>query len=172
MHRPVIMAFLVATCIFSITLPDVFATTDQNEITPVSSQEESDSLVYVENIHDLLNQVKTKYAQGDKEAALTLATSAYLDNFEFLELPLKEAGQRELVDEMEDLMRIELRDMITNDAPISAVNQHVDIILEKIDIVAKVVPEFGSVAAIILVLAVIGVVVVSSKTKINRIGIP
>ncbi|MCA9820789.1 MAG: hypothetical protein KC440_08740 [Nitrosarchaeum sp.] len=172
MHRFVILSFLVATCIFSITLPDVFATTDQNEINPALSQEESDSLVYIENIHNLLNQVKTKYAQGDKEAALTLATSAYLDNFEFLELPLKEAGQRELVDEMEDLMRIELRDMITNDAPISAVNQHVDIILEKIDIVAKVVPEFGSVAAIILVLAVIGVVVVSSKTKINRIGIP
>lgn len=129
--------------------------------------EETDSLVYIENIHTLLNQVKTKYAQGDKDSALGLATTAYLDNFEFLEGPLKEAGQRELVDEVETLMRIELRDMIANDVPTSEVNQQVDVILEKIDVVAKVVPEFGTLAMLILVVAVISIVAITAKSRLN-----
>jgi len=137
-----------------------------------NNTEKTDFLAYVENIQNLLNQVKTKYAEGDKDTALSFATKAYLDNFEFLESPLKEAGQKELVDEMEIMMRIQLRDMIANDAPIEKVNQQVDVILTKMTIVSKVVPEFGTIAMMVLAVAIISIVAVTSKSKImGKIGI-
>jgi len=125
---------------------------------------ETDSLTYVENIRNLLNQVKASYAHGDKDTAQSLATKAYLDNFEFLEKPLKESNP-ELVDELETMMRIELRDMIKNDASVSDVDGQVDGILEKMDTVAKIVPEFGSIAMVILVIGIISTVVLVSKSK-------
>jgi predicted secreted protein with PEFG-CTERM motif len=126
--------------------------------------EETDLLTYVENIRNLLNQVKVTYAEGDKDTALSLATKAYLDNFEFLEGPLDESNP-ELVAEVETMMREELRDMISNDAPVSKVNQQVDDILAKMDTVAKIVPEFGSIAVMILVVGIISTMVLLSKSK-------
>jgi len=132
--------------------------------------DEVDHMVYVENIRELLTQVKIKYAAGDKDTATSLATKAYLDNFEYLESPLKEAGQNELVTEMETMMRIELRDMIKNDAPISQVDKKVDDILEKMNMVANVVPEFGSAAVIILTVAIMSIILFSSKSKLVAIS--
>jgi len=129
--------------------------------------EETDFLTYVENIRNLLNQVKVTYAEGDKDTSLSLATKAYLDNFEFLELPLKEAGQKELVDEMETMMRIELRDMIKNDASTLKVDQKVDDILAKMDTVAKVVPEFGTITIMVLSVAIISIVAVTAKSRLS-----
>jgi predicted secreted protein with PEFG-CTERM motif len=125
---------------------------------------ETDLLVYVENIRNLLNQVKASYAQGDKDTALSLATKAYLDNFEFLEKPVKESNP-ELVDQLETMMRIELRDMIKNDASISDVDRQVDDILAKMDTVAKIVPEFGTIAMMILVIGIISTVILATKSK-------
>jgi predicted secreted protein with PEFG-CTERM motif len=126
--------------------------------------EETDLMTYVENIRNLLNQVKVTYAEGDKDTALSLATKAYLDNFEFLEKPVKESNP-ELVTEVETMMRIELRDMISNNAPASEVNQQVDDILAKIDTVAKIVPEFGTITVMILVVGIISTMVLLSKSK-------
>jgi predicted secreted protein with PEFG-CTERM motif len=126
--------------------------------------EETDLLTYVENIRNLLNQVKVSYAEGDKDTAQSLATKAYLDNFEFLEGPLEESNP-ELVVELETMMREELRDMIRNDAPVSDVDQQVDEILAKMDTVAKIVPEFGTIAMMILVVGMISTLVLVSKSK-------
>ncbi|HSB84435.1 MAG TPA: PEFG-CTERM sorting domain-containing protein [Nitrosarchaeum sp.] len=128
---------------------------------------ETDLLTYVENIRDLLNQVKVKYAEGDKDTATSLATKAYLDNFEYLESPLKESGQTDLVNEMETMMRVELRDMIKNDASSSQVDQKVDDILAKMDTVAKIVPEFGTITVMVLAVAIISIVVVSAKSRLS-----
>lgn len=126
--------------------------------------EETDLMTYVENIRNLLNQVKVKYAEGDKDTAQSLATKAYLDNFEFLEGPLEESNP-ELVEELEEMMREELRDMISNDASVSEVDQQVDDILAKMDTVAKIVPEFGTIAIMILVVGIISTMVLVSKNK-------
>jgi len=126
--------------------------------------EETDLLSYVENIRNLLNQVKVTYAAGDQDTALSLATKAYLDNFEYLEGPIKKSNP-ELVDELETMMREELRDMINNDAPVSEVEQQVDDILAKMDTVAKIVPEFGTIAMMILVVGIISTMVLLSKSK-------
>ena len=152
--------------------PEQIATFANGVIAEVSEavgeeHEEVDSMVYVENIRDLLNQVKVKYAEGDKDTATSLATKAYLDNFEYLESPLKESGQKDLVNEMETMMRIELRDMIKNNAPISQVDQKVDDILAKMDTVAKVVPEFGTITVMILTVAIISIIVVSTKSRLS-----
>jgi predicted secreted protein with PEFG-CTERM motif len=128
--------------------------------------EETDLLTYVENIRSLLNQVKVKYAEGDKDTALSLATKAYLDNFEYLEGPLKESNP-ELVAEVETLMREELREMIRSDASVSDVNQQVDKILVEMDAVAKVVPEFGTIAVMILAVAIISIIAVSAKSRLS-----
>jgi len=125
---------------------------------------ETEYLTYVENIRNLLNQVKASYAQGDKDTAQSLATKAYLDNFEFLEKPIKETNP-ELVDELETMMRIELRDMIKNDASISDVNQKVDDILVKMETVAKIVPEFGPIAMVVLVIGIVSTIVLVSQSK-------
>lgn len=152
--------------------PEQIATFANGVITEIGEavgeeHEGIDLLTYVENIRDLLNQVKVKYAEGDKDTAISLATKAYLDNFEYLESPLKKSGQNDLVNEMETMMRIELRDMISNDVPVSQVNQKVDDILVKMDTVAKVVPEFGTIAVMVLAVAIISIIAVSSKSKLN-----
>ncbi len=128
--------------------------------------EDTDLLTYVENIRNLLNQVKVTYASGDSDTALSLATKAYLDNFEYLEGPIKKSDP-ELVDKLEAMMRVELRDMINNDAPVSEVEQQVDDILAKMDTVAKIVPEFGTIAVVILAIAIISVIAVSAKSRLN-----
>lgn len=131
-------------------------------------EEDGDDLLeYVENIRRLLEETKEEYAKGNNDIALSLATKAYLDNFEFLEGPLVELDQRDLMEEVEVMLREDLRDMIKNGEPISAVNEHVDAILEKMDTVATVVPEFGAIAMMILAVAIISVIAVTAKSRVS-----
>jgi predicted secreted protein with PEFG-CTERM motif len=123
-------------------------------------------LQYADNIRELLEQSRTKYAEGDIEEAKRLAMKAYIDNFEFLEGPIEELNP-ELVEELEIMMREELRDMINNDAPVSEVEQQVDDILAKMDTVAKIVPEFGTIAVMILAVAIISIIAVSAKSRLS-----
>jgi predicted secreted protein with PEFG-CTERM motif len=138
-----------------------------NDLDQVTGEktENTDLSVYVQNIHDLLIDAKAKYADGDKDTALSLATKAYLDNFEYLEAPLVKSGQEDLMKELETMMRIDLRDMINNDAPVSEVGQQVDTIILKMDTVAKIVPEFGTIAVMILVVGIISTMILVSKSK-------
>lgn len=129
--------------------------------------EEDDLLGYVENIRALLEQSKQEYANGDKDLALSLATKAYLDNYEFLEGPLVELDQEELMEEVEVMLREELRGMIKNDAPISEVHEQVDAILTKMDTIATVVPEFGTIAMMILTVAIISIIVITTKSRLS-----
>lgn len=126
--------------------------------------EETDLLDYVDNIYTLLNQVKSEYSDGNVDTALSLATKAYLDNFEFLESPVAQTDP-ELVDEIEKMMREELRDLIRNKAPATEINEKVDAILAKMDTVAKIVPEFGQIALLILVVGTISVIFLVSRNK-------
>ncbi len=119
---------------------------------------------YVENIRSLLNQVKVTYAEGDKDMAHSLVTNVSLDNFEFLKSSLDESNP-ELVVELDTMIQ-ELQTMISSDTPMSEVNQQVDDILAKMDTVATIVPEFGSIAMMILAVSIISIVAVTAKTKV------
>jgi len=136
-----------------------------DEILGIEGQEK-DLLEYVENIQNLLEQTKQEYLQGNTDLALSLATKAYLDNFEFLEAPLVELGAEELMEEVEHMMREDLREMIKDGAPSSEVSSHIDATLEKMDEVAVVVPEFGAIAMIILATAIISIIALSAKSRI------
>ncbi|MGY5149156.1 MAG: PEFG-CTERM sorting domain-containing protein [Candidatus Nitrosopumilus sp. bin_68KS] len=129
--------------------------------------EENNLLDYVENIQELLQQTKIEYANGDVDLALSLATKAYLDNYEFLEAPLIELDQKELMEEVEVMLREDLRNMIKNGEPVSKVNSQVDAILEKMDTIATVVPEFGTVAMMVLAVAIISIVAITAKSRIS-----
>ena len=142
-----------------------------HEVNEILGEEEEEGVLqeYVENIEELLTQVKTEYENGNSDVALSLSTKAYLDNFEYLETPLKEAGQEELVEELETMMREELREMIKNGASSSEVNSKVDTILEEMKIVEATVPEFGTIVMAVLFVAIIGIIAVTKKTRLAAI---
>ncbi len=126
--------------------------------------EEIELLDYVKNIRNLLTEAKEEYAKGETDEALSLATKAYLDNFEFLEASVG-AQNPELNEEVEEMMREELRDMIKNSASVEEVNAHIDEILLKMDEVAVIVPEFGPMAFAVLSVAIIAVLIVGIKQQ-------
>ncbi|HSD04984.1 MAG TPA: PEFG-CTERM sorting domain-containing protein [Nitrosopumilaceae archaeon] len=124
---------------------------------------------YVTNIRSLLTEAKEEYEKGETDEALSFATKAYLDNYEFLESAVG-AQDPELNEEIEHMMREELRDMIKNGAPVSEVSAHIDEILLKMDTVAVIVPEFGPMAFVVLVTAIVTIVALSIKyQKLNLV---
>jgi len=123
---------------------------------------------YVANIRNLLTEAKEEYAKGETTEALSLATKAYLDNYEFLESTVG-AQNSELNEEVEQMMREDLRDMIKNGAPASEVSAHIDKILLKIDEVAVIVPEFGQMALVVLVTGITAIMVLGMKNQKIRL---
>ena len=136
-----------------------------DEILGVDSQSK-DLLDYVENIRSLLDEANHAYGNGDRDLALSLVTRAYLDNYEFLEFPLIQLGEEELMVEVEIMMREDLRNMIKNNASPSQVSAQIETILEKMDTIAVVVPEFGTIAMMILVIAIISLVAFSARSRL------
>jgi hypothetical protein len=85
---------------------------------------------YVSAIRSLLSQVSSAYSANDTAKAKELATIAYLDNFEHLEKPIG----KELSDKGEQLLRVQLRDQISNKASLDEIKQtmnDVNILLDK-----------------------------------------
>jgi hypothetical protein len=100
------------------------------DITGEESQE-GGLQVYFENIESLLAEVNEEYAAGNTDKALSLATKAYLDNYEFLESPIAQHDE-DLMQKIEILMREELRDMIKQGAAASEIISQIDAILENL----------------------------------------
>ena len=124
-------------------------------------------LQYVDNIRELLEQSRTKYAEGDIEEAKRLAMKAYIDNYEYLEDPVEEQNE-ELNDELEIMLREELQALMRNNAPLEQVEEKIDAILERITMVEAIVPEFNSLVFLVLTTAIIPVILFS-KVKLNKI---
>lgn len=112
------------------------------EIDKITGEESEDEglHVYFENIKQLLADVNEEYANGNTDAALSLATRAYLDNYEFLEAPISMQDEA-LMEEIEIMMREELRDMIKAGADASEISAHIDVILEKLEQAEGIIPE-------------------------------
>ena len=141
-----------------------------NEIdTIVGIDGETDLLSYVEEIRLLLTDAKSEYRQGNHDLALSYVTKAYLDNYEFLEGPLVDAGERGLMVEVEVMMREDLRAMIRTGVPVSEVDAQIDAILERMDTVAVIVPEFGSVVMVVLIIAIVSIVALTARSRISLI---
>lgn len=76
---------------------------------------------YVSTIRGLLDQVITAYESNDLVKAKELATTAYLDNFEFIERPIGE----ELSERGEALLREKLREQIDTNVPLEEIKQNI-----------------------------------------------
>ena len=71
------------------------------------------------------------------------------------------------MEEVEIMLREDLRGMIKTGEPSSKIDTQVDAILEKMDTIATVVPEFGTIAMMVLAVAIISIVAVTSKSRIS-----
>lgn len=87
---------------------------------------------YFANIEQLLEKAKSQYASGNTQDAHDLVLEAYLDNYEFLESLIAE-HDKELMEEIEIMMRIELANMIKNNVEQTKINDHISMIVEKLD---------------------------------------
>ena len=131
----------------------------------VTDSEEDKLLTYVDNINMLLEEARREYNAGNTDLALSHVTKAYLNNYEYLEMPLIEAGERDLMERVEVMIREELRGMIKQGSPASEVSDQIDAILVEMETVAVIVPEFGVMASAVLAAAVALVLVLSARSR-------
>lgn len=97
-----------------------------------SINNEKSTAEYISNIRQLLNQVISSYQSGDTAKAKELATTAYLDNFEYIENHI----EKNMSNKGEDLLRIQLRDKIGNNVPLEEIKQligEINTFLDKVE---------------------------------------
>lgn len=137
-----------------------------DQILGIEDGRETTLLDYVENINILLEDARAEYNAGNSDLAQSHVTKAYLNNYEFLEGPLVEAGERELMEEIEVMMREDLRGMIQQGSPASEVSSQIDAILVKMETVAVIVPEFGAMATVVLAIAAMTIIAISARSRL------
>lgn len=79
--------------------------------TPITKQ--SDVIITINNIEKILDQVSSTYRSGDKDTALSHATNAYLENYEYIEGAIAQKDRTQM-EKIEMMMRVDLRSMINN----------------------------------------------------------
>ena len=128
-----------------------------------------DTIEYIIEIERLLNEAKAEYRSGNSALAFDLVSEAYLENYEFVEDPLGEADH-ELMEKIETDMREDLRSMIQSKVSPDKVDAQIDMILVDLSYAKTVVPEFGSVVLIVLLVSIVSVVVLSRKFSLLTIN--
>jgi len=97
----------------------------ENEMT-VTENESNKYIDYLQNARNLLNQTSVEYKNSNYTGAEELAIVAYLDNFEYVESELEKKGSHSLMQEIEHMMREELRDLIKNKANQTELDMHIN----------------------------------------------
>ena len=141
-------------------------TDEINAVLGVSGGEDDDPQEHVENTRRLLSDARAEYEAGNRDLALSHATKAYLSSYEFLEGPLIDADERELMKEIEGMMRMELRTMMREGAPASEVSEQIDTILLKMEVVSAIVPEFGAMPAIAIAVGATAAITFASRRRL------
>lgn len=141
-------------------------TDEINAVLGVPVGEGDDPQEYVENTRRLLSDARAEYEAGNRDLALSHATNAYLNSYEFLEGPLIDADERELMKEIEGMMRKELRTMMKEGAPASEVSGQIDAILLKMEVVSAIVPEFGAMPAIAIAVGATAAITFASRGRL------
>lgn len=111
---------------------------EMSEITGISEESlggqgsSTESGEIISEIRNLLNQTVDAYKQQNYVEAEALATTAYLDNFEFIEAPLAEKDEV-LMENTEAMLREQLRQLIQNQVPTEQLQQYIDKINSNLD---------------------------------------
>ncbi|MGH9910598.1 MAG: PEFG-CTERM sorting domain-containing protein, partial [Nitrososphaerales archaeon] len=146
-----------------------------NELREVAGIEETakeiTSQQYVENARQLLKQVSVEYKNGNFTGADKLAVFAYLENFEYVESDLAKNGAEDLMGQIEQMMRVELRDMIKNRVTQDKLDSHIDAIDAKLKEAYVVVPEFP-VGLTVALASIVGAVVALTRIKGHNLRMP
>jgi high-affinity iron transporter len=99
---------------------------------------------YFTTIRDLLSEVNNEVKQNeDYRAADKAATTAYLDNYEYLEAPIEKLNSTLMVD-IEVDMREELRDMLKEEQSPTAIENFVNNILVKLSTAEQLLDNYPS----------------------------
>src|SRR5215216_5880679 len=117
-------------------LAEITGLSESQLIGEEAGAEEQDHIAIINNIKSLLNQLIAAYESQDYQGAESIATEAYLDNYEYIEIPLAQRDQQ-LMEQTEIMLREELRQMITDRVPIEQIEQHVTMINANLDRAAE-----------------------------------
>jgi S-adenosylmethionine/arginine decarboxylase-like enzyme len=117
-------------------LAEITGLSESQLIGEEAGTEEQDPIAIINNIKSLLTQLVSAYRSQDYQGAESIATEAYLENYEFIEAPLAERDQQ-LMEQTEVMLREELRQMITNRVPIEQIEQHIAMINTNLDRAAE-----------------------------------
>jgi hypothetical protein len=117
-------------------LAEITGLSESQLIGEEAGAEEQDHIAIINNIKSLLTQLIAAYESQDYQGAESIATEAYLDNYEYIEIPLAQRDQQ-LMEQTEVMLREELRQMITDRVPIELIEQHVTMINANLDRAAE-----------------------------------
>jgi plastocyanin len=96
------------------------------------AQEQRKPAEIISKVRSLLNQTINQYRNQNFTGAQSLATSAYLDNFEFLESPL-DKHDKTLRNDTEIMLREQLRQVIKDKPPAENIQQLINRINSNLD---------------------------------------
>ncbi|MDQ3854621.1 MAG: hypothetical protein M3299_17515, partial [Thermoproteota archaeon] len=113
-------------------LAEITGLSESQLIGEEAGAEEQDPIAIINNIKSLLTQLIAAYGSQDYQGAESIATEAYLENYEFIEAPLAQRDQQ-LMEQTEVMLREELRQMITNRVPLEQIEQHITMINANLD---------------------------------------
>jgi hypothetical protein len=103
--------------LFRLVIGSMFLSTLALGQSQVKGQNETEAtldsaITYAQTARQLLNQTMVEYSTNNANGTEELATRAYLDNFEYVEPALEQKGAADLKEQIGDMMREEIRDMI------------------------------------------------------------
>jgi len=117
------------------TIPEILNLNVKDLSITVASDTASSELIG--NIRELIKQVLEKIGEGNYPAAESLAVEAYLDNYEFLEGEIVK-HDKPLMEDTENLLRIQLLDSIKGNASLDDIQKIIDILNSKLDIIENI----------------------------------
>ena len=117
---------LIAAILVPVSISELKNGSGQENETTVTENESNKFIDYLQNARNLLNQTSIEYKNSNYTGAEELAIAAYLDNFEYVESELEKEGSHSLMQNIEHMMREELRDLIKNKANLAELDMHIN----------------------------------------------
>jgi hypothetical protein len=106
------------------------------QINAQEENEENDPLTILTNIKNLLQKSITELNAGNSTGASELVDIAYIDNYEYIEDPLKELDQ-DLMEETEVMIREDLANAIEDKKPLEEITTLHNNIKSNLDMAEK-----------------------------------
>ena len=117
---------LITAILVPVSISELKNCSGQENETILTENESNKYIDYLQNARNLLNQTSVEYKNSNYTGAEELAIAAYLDNFEYVESELEKKGSHGLMQDIEHMMREELRDLIKNKANQTELDMHIN----------------------------------------------